>query len=175
MKPNRIFVIVTALLILTAVGASISTSVKAQGKQSPRTREVSLYFPKDGDSPDPQNNPSNLQPVKRSVNAAAPLRPAIEALLKGPTAAEQRQGFSELDVKGVSIVKVAVRRGTAYASFVRRRGTGWAGDLSPFAFKDAVERTLRQFPNVSRAIVCVDGIVNFGDLSGGPDRKCPKF
>jgi hypothetical protein len=170
---KRIPVLLIVTLILTA--GLLTFSAEAQTSRPSRTKQVRVYFPKEGDSADPQNNPGNLQPVMRSVNAIAPLRPAIEALLAGPTSAEEREGFTALDVNGLSIVKVVVRQGTAYASFAHRRGMGWAGDLSPLYFGDAVERTLKQFPTVRRTVVCVDGVVNFGDESGGPVKKCPKF
>ena len=149
--------------------------VGAQADKFSRTTEVQVYFLKEGDSADPDKNPWNLQPVARRVPAGAPLRPTIEALLKGPTAQEQGQGLGALDVNGIYIVKVAVKGGTAYASFAHRKGTSWLGDLTPATFGDAVERTMKQFPNVRRTVVCVDGAVNFGDESGGPVKRCPKF
>jgi hypothetical protein len=166
--------IVFALALILMAGA-LAFKAEAKGPQSPRTKKVQLFFPKDEDPADPQKNPFNLQPVERMVNAAAPLRPTIEELLKGPTPQEKRRGLSELDVSGMSVVKVAVKNGTAYASFIHRKWAGWSGDLSPHAFGDAVERTLKQFPGVTRTVVCVDGITNYGDESGGPEKKCPKF
>lgn len=168
MKTRRVLVMLAAALMLCGL-------CFAQVDKAARTTEVQVYFPKEGDSADMKNNPWNLQPVARTVPAAAPLRPAIEALLAGPTAEEKQQGFGELDVNGIYVVKVAVKSGTAYASFAHRKGTGWSGDLSPFSFGDAVEQTMKQFPHVRRAVVCVDGAVNFGDESGGPVKRCPKF
>ncbi len=170
MRTKRVLVVLAAALML----GGLCFDARAQADKSSRNTEVQVYFPKEGDSAD-ANNPWNLQPVARRVPAAAPLRPAIEALLAGPTPQEEQQGFGRLDVKGIYVVKVAVRDGTAYASFAHRKGTGWAGDLSPFSFGDAVERTMKQFPHVRRAVVCVDGVVNFGDESGGPVLRCPKF
>src|SRR5689334_20754354 len=171
MKLKRPLALFAALLTLTLCGSA--PDVAAQ--KSSRKKQVSIYLPKNGDSPDPQKNPSNLQPVQRNVATSAPLRPTIEALLKGPTAGEEGQGFSGLDVNGIYIIKVAIRGKTAYASFGHRKGSGWSGDLSPFTFGDAVERTMKQFPGVSKTVVCVDGVTNFGDESGGPAKRCPKF
>ncbi len=171
MRINRVIVLLAAALMLGGLGVG----VRAQEAKSARTTEVQIYFPKEGDSADMNNNPWNLQPVPRRVPAAAPLRPAIEALLKGPTAQEKAQGFDVLDTNGLSIVKVAVKSGTAYVSFAHRKGTDWLGDLSPYTFGDAVARTMKQFPRVRRTVVCADGITNFGDESGGPDKPCPKF
>lgn len=172
MKTKRVLVVLAAALML----CGLCPGAGAQADKSARTAEVQVYFPKEGDSADVNNNPWNLQPVARRVPAAAPLRPAIEALLAGPTPQEERQGFGGLDVRGLYVVKVAVKGGTAYANFAHRRDwAGWSGDLSPFSFGDAVERTMKQFPHVRRAVVCVDGVVNFGDESGGPVKRCPKF
>ena len=171
MRITRVFVMLAAALVLSGLCSGVS----AQPGKSSRTMEAQVYFPKEGDSQDTTNTPWNLQPVARKAPAAAPLRPVIQALLKGPTRQEERQGFGALDVSGIYIVKVAVKSGTAYASFAHRKGTGWSGDLSPFSFGDAVERTMKQFPHVRDAVVCVDGAVNFGDESGGPVKRCPKF
>jgi hypothetical protein len=114
--------------------------------------------------------------VMRSVNPSAPMRPAIEALLAGPTPQEKRQGFQAHDVTGLYLVKVAIKDATAYASFAHRKNwAGWSGDLSPSAFRGGVERTLKQFPNVRRTVICVDGIENFYDESGDTEKKCPNF
>lgn len=172
MKLNRLVTVSMALLMLTLCGHWSD----AAAQRSSKTKLVNVYFPKDGESTDPKKNPWNLQPVRRTVSAAAPLRQAIEALLKGPTAKEERQGFGALDARGLYIIKVAIKGQTAYASFGHRKSwLGWSGDLSPFSFDDAVKQTMGQFPNVSRAIVCVDGITNYGDESGGPAKRCPKF
>lgn len=175
MPLNRTRVSLIVALILLASG--LIFQAEARKCLAVQKKQVRVYLPKDGDSSDPGKNPFNLQPVMRSVNRAAPLRPALEALLAGPTPQEQRQGFQEHDVTGLYLVKVAVKdAGTAYASFAHRKSwAGWSGDLSPAAFRDGVERTLKQFPNVRQTVICVDGIVNFYDESGGPEKKCPNF
>jgi hypothetical protein len=174
MSINRTKSILAVALVLIAGGLALKAEAQTKGRASHK-KPVQIFLPKDGDAPDPRSNPSNLQPVLREVNAAAPLRPAIEALLAGPTRKETRQGFGPHDVSGMYIVKVAVKDGTAYASFVHRNWAGWSGDLSALAFGDGVERTLRQFPGVRRTVVCVDGVVNFADESDGPEKKCPNF
>lgn len=175
MALNRIRVILTVSLILFAGGLTFQVA-GWQGPASQKKKQVRIYLPKDGDSADVNNNPFNLQPVTRSVNAAAPMRPALEALLAGPTAGEERQGFQGHDVKGLYLVKVAIKNATAYASFAHRAGwAGWSGDLSPSAFRSGVERTLRQFPSVRQTVICVDGTENFYDESGDTEKKCPEF
>ena len=123
MAVNRTHAVLTVSLVLITGG--LACRIEAQTKQqASRKKQVSIFLPKDGDAPDPRSHPSNLQPVMREVNAAAPLRPTIEALLAGPTRQETRRGFGGHDVRGMHIVKVAVKNGTAYASFVHRNYAG---------------------------------------------------
>ena len=110
----------------------------------------------------------DLAPVMRSVNAIAPARPAIEALLKGPTAAERRRGFGPLaSAHHFRIGSLKISGGTARINFIsNRRWPGWPGDLAPVRFKTAVELTLKQFPSVQRVIVSLNGDKNFASERG---------
>lgn len=110
----------------------------------------------------------DLSPVTRVVSATAPARPAIEALLKGPTPAETKRGFGPLaNANEFAIGSLKISRGTARVNFVSSRTwAGWPGDLAPVRFKKAVELTLKQFPSVQRVIVSVDGDEKFADASG---------
>jgi hypothetical protein len=166
MRTIRLLALMALASTLCVVGLRYQTA-KAQVQQ------VKLYFPHQGDSADSKHNPSNLQPVTRKINAAAPLRPAMEALLNGPSSDEKQQGFYSLSTDGLSIVRVSLVNGAALVSFVHRKGTVWPGDLAPLTFQDAVERTLKQFPRVRRTIICVDGYLDFGDESDkGPHKRC---
>ena len=110
----------------------------------------------------------DLAPVTRSVNAVAPARPAIEALLEGPAAAERRRGFEPLvSASEFRIGSLTIKGGTARINFIsNRRWAGWPGDLAPVRFKTAVELTLKQFPSVRRVIVSLNGDKRFADERG---------
>src|SRR5829696_9086169 len=116
-------------------------------------KEVKVYFYHD------PGEYIDLAPVTRSVNAIAPARPAIEALLKGPTVAERQTGFGSLvSASHFRIGSLRISNGTARINFIStRRWTGWPGDLAPVRFKTAVELTLKQFPRVRRVIVSLNG------------------
>ena len=138
--------------------AVVSVSAVPQAKVAAR-KEVKVYFYHDpGEYVD-------LAPVKRSVNASAPAGPAIEALLKGPTAAESRKGFQSLaSARDFRIGSLKISNGTARINFIStRRWAGWAGDLAPVRFKTAVELTLKQFPSVQRVIVSLNGDEKFSE------------
>lgn len=166
MKINRI-PFLFAIVLASAVGAP-TFSRYAQRKQPRNQGQMPIYLPRDGDSS--RDNPFNLQPVLRAINSTAPARSALEALLAGPTAAEQNSGFRALDTEDISITSLTVKNGEAHVSFERRGGERWAGDLAPATFRQAVERTLRQFPTVRRVIICVDGYRDFD--SDIPSKKC---
>ena len=136
-------------------------SARPQRKGSAR-KEVKVYlYHESGEYID-------LAPVTRSLSATAPARPAIEALLKGPTAEERRSGFGPLvSARDFRIGSLSIRGGTARINFVSKRSwAGWPGDVAPVRFKTAVELTLKQFPTVWRVIVSVNGDEKFYDESG---------
>lgn len=151
MKPVLNFGIVIVLFVC----AGTSVSAVSQGKV--RRTEVKVYFYHD------PGEYIDLAPVTRSVNAIAPARPAIEALLKGPSADERRRGFGPLvSASEFRIGSLKISRGIARINFVtNRRWAGWPGDLAPVRFKTAVELTLKQFPSVRRVIVSLNGDTKF--------------
>jgi len=153
----KIVINAAAIVILLACA-----SVSAVPQQKAALKEVKVYFYHD------PGEYIDLAPVTRSVNAAAPARPAIEALLKGPTTAEKRRGFDSLaSASDFRIGSLKISGGTARINFVStRRWHGWPGDLAPVRFKTAVELTLKQFPSVRRVIVSLNGNERFADERG---------
>jgi spore germination protein GerM len=121
-----------------------------------KQKEVDIWFHY-------EDNSFELKAVRRKVSATAPARAAIQALLAGPTPDEEKLGFGGLaNPKDLVIGTLSVRRGTARVNFVVPPSwIGWPGDIAPARFKEAVKRTLQQFPNVKRVIVSVNGDANF--------------
>ena len=149
MKP-ALNIAIVIVLFASVISATPQKGVAAR-------KEVKVYFYHD------PGEYIDLAPVTRSVNAAAPARPAIEALLKGPTAEEKRRGFGPLaSANEFRIGSLKISGGTARINFVStRRWAGWPGDLAPVRFKTAVELTLKQFPSVRRVIVSLNGDPKF--------------
>src|SRR5215213_9689311 len=148
MKPQRIMIGWAILLVFAAVGTSSVSQAqqRSNGSSASGQRQVRVYFPRDG-NPHPRD-PFNLQFVVRNVSSAAPARPALEALLTGPTAAEKQRRLRALDAQGLNLSTLVIKGGEARVDFVSRGGHRWAGDLSPAEFRRAVERTLKQFSTV---------------------------
>ena len=146
---------------IVAILFACAVSAVPQAKVAART-QVKVYFYHD------PGEYIDLAPVTRSASAVAPARPAIEALLKGPTAAEKQKGFGPLaSASDFRIGSLKIVGGTARVNFVStRRWHGWPGDLAPVRFKTAVELTLKQFPSVQRVIVSLNGDAKFYDERG---------
>ena len=159
MRTHRAFL---AAVVAVACLAQVQTSwarTPAAGPSAltPKGKLVKVYF---------YHEPGeyiDLSPVNRRVSPASPARAAVEALLEGPTAAEERKGFGALaSADQFRIGSLKIRSGTARVNFVASRTwAGWSGDLAPPRFKKAVELTLRQFPNVRRVVVSLNGDPNF--------------
>src|SRR6185503_10820819 len=77
--------VIGIVVVLFAWAVSVVPQARVAGR-----KEVKVYFYHD------PGEYIDLAPVTRSVNAVAPARPAIEALLKGPTAEERQRGFDSL-------------------------------------------------------------------------------
>ena len=119
--------------------------------------EVKVYFYHD------PGEYIDLSPVTRTVNAVAPARAALAALLKGPTRQEEERGFGSLVNAGdFRIDSLTIEDGKAVVNFVPNSGWhGWPGDLGPVRFKKAVELTLKQFATMKEVIVSLKGDKNF--------------
>lgn len=144
---------------------------EAQGSRA-RQKEVKIYLV-NSEAEFDAKNPLGLQPVSRRVDGRSPLRGALAALVGGPNEGERRRGLMG-STYGIRFLSVKLKGGVAYAHFALPNERGFPGDLAPSIFKEAVTKTVRQFPGVRRAVVCLDGDENFDDESGAPAKKCPK-
>jgi spore germination protein GerM len=158
-KKKSLLAFMLALMSLVGIG------VPAVNAKARRKKEVKVYFWRERDST--TKNPFGVSAVRRMVDAAEPARGALEALLQGPTPTEEAQGYITLYVKEFDIGRLSIKNGTARVNFVASRAwPGWAGDMSPGRFREAVTRTLKQFPTVRRVIISVNGDPKFDSNEG---------
>lgn len=167
MKNERRKLLLFVLLLLTASVPSVA----AQRAKKTKQREVKIYLVRESEKYD-ERNPHNLVAVKRRVNAATPLRSALNALTGKVSRAEVKANLLS-PVFGIRLLSVKLKNGTARAYFTMPEGERFSGDGSPFVFKDAVERTALQFSVVKKVVVCLDGVLDFWSESEEPPRKCP--
>jgi spore germination protein GerM len=147
------------LSILIAIGCLFfagGLQTRAQ-KSGPKPQKIKIYF---------YHEPGeyiDLSPVTRTIRTASPARASIQALLKGPTATERKNGFDGLiGASDFAIGSLTIRAGTARINFVAAEDwRGFPGDIAPARLKKAVELTLKQFPIVKKVVVSLNGDVNF--------------
>jgi spore germination protein GerM len=149
---RRILVLATTLSCLLS-----SVALTTTGAASQKPQKIKIYF---------YHEPGeyiDLSPVSRTIHTASPARASMQALLRGPTAAERKKGFDGLiGASDFSIGSLSIRKGTARINFVVAEDwRGFPGDIAPARFKKAVELTLKQFPTVKNVIVSLNGDVNF--------------
>ncbi|MBK9163726.1 MAG: GerMN domain-containing protein [Acidobacteria bacterium] len=161
MKPQlfQLLCVLPLVLLLLPIGAAA------------QTREVTVYFWEfNRDEPG-----DDMIPFKRVVDAKAPLRPTIEALIAGPTETEVAGKYSGVAYGDLKLSDVRVKGSTARIDFVREiRDDYYPGDLETLRFEATVIRTAKQFPNIKMVIVCVNGINEFGiGMVEDRPRPCP--
>jgi spore germination protein GerM len=157
---NKLTVVAVCATLFGFLDVSMSSAI-AQGKSQSKTAsvrtEVKVYFYHD------PGEYIDLSPVTRIVNAVTPARAAVDGLLKGPTAQEEKRGFGSLvSASDFRIESLKIEDGTAVVNFVPTPNWhGWPGDLGPVRFKKAVELTLKQFATVKKVIVSLNGDKDF--------------
>lgn len=92
--------------------------------------------------------------IPKTVNAA---EASLLELVKGPSAAEQGEGFRTAVLPGTTLLSVTVEGDTAKADFSRQFALGIAGSCNVAALRAQVEQTLKQFPNVKNVKILVEG------------------
>jgi len=153
-------IVAVCAIVFGFLDVSMSSAIaqgKSQSKKAPVRTEVKVYFYHD------PGEYIDLSPVTRIVNAVTPARAAVEGLLKGPTAQEEKRGFGSLvSASDFRIGSLAITDGIAVIDFVPTPNWhGWPGDLGPVRFKKAVELTLKQFATVKEVIVSLNGDKDF--------------
>jgi hypothetical protein len=177
-KTNRtLLVLAAALTFLSGV------TLNAQQPRAAGRRTVWIYlYPSDDLGADRRSisqraareNVLTLVPVQREVSVVSPARGALEALIAGPTEEEKEKGLLAPHTDRLSIASLKIISGTARVAFTSSctECPHLQGDLAVWRFTEAIQRTLKQFPNVRRVVICLDGYEDFGDLVEGPNKRC---
>jgi spore germination protein GerM len=100
-----------------------------------------------------------LVAVPRSVSAEMPLAEAVlRELLKGPTAAERRQGLTSLIPEKAAFRSVSVgESGVAWADFGEGLEEGIGGSMRVLGIRQQIEATLMTIPGIKSVILSVEG------------------
>lgn len=139
----------------------------------PTKREVRIYLGSWGEL-ECEDSIYCIFPVSRTVDSRSPARGAINALIAGPTEEEKGKGLYPPSTEYLSIKSLTISKGTARLSLrTTRKGLQrWGGSMAPGRFIAVIEKTLKQFPNVRRVIICLDGYADFASQRDGPRKRC---
>jgi len=100
-----------------------------------------------------------LVAVPRRVSAELPLAEAVlRELLKGPTAAERRQGLASLIPEGAALRSVSVSdSGVARADFSEGLQEGIGGSMRVMGIRQQIEATLMWITGTTSVILSIEG------------------
>lgn len=100
-----------------------------------------------------------LVAVTRMISSEAPrARAVLEELLKGPTAAERRQGLSTLINDGVIVRSVSAgMNGVIRADFSESLQDGVGGSMRVLGIRRQIETTLLGVPGATSVILSIEG------------------
>lgn len=82
---------------------------------------------------------------------------SLTELLKGPTDAEKKNGYSTSIPNNVRINSVVIRYGTAYADFDYTLQNEVGGSCRVGSIRSQIENTLKQFSSVKKVVISIDG------------------
>jgi hypothetical protein len=107
----------------------------------------------------PSGQDIELVAVPRRVTAEVPLAEAcLRELLKGPTAAERREGLTSLIPEGAALRSVSVSvAGVARADFTEALQEGVGGSMRVMGMRQQIEGTLMWISDITSVILSVEG------------------
>jgi hypothetical protein len=126
-------------------------------ESAPEMMTVRAYFTNANLDPDPNVDCSAVFPVTRAIpRTQGTARAALTELLKGPSAAEESQGYATGIPSGVTLQDIRIENGTAYADFSSELNQV-GGSCLVTSIRGQIEDTLLQFPTVTDVVISVNG------------------
>jgi hypothetical protein len=162
-------------IVLALLTSAILLSIAAfnADAQTPK-KEVRIYLGSFREDNCGNDNIYCIQPVLRNVDRRSPALGALKALIAGVTAEEKSKDLYTPYTEYLAVKRLVITKGTAQVSLrtTRKGWQRWPGDMAPGRFKAAIEKTLKQFPNVRRVTICLDGYADFASGGNGPGERC---
>ena len=130
--------------------------MRAATQSAAKTRSVSVYAPRGAES-----TCARVLPLRRLVDARAPLKGALRVLLEGPTKTERAHGyggwFSPRTAGHLRSVRIA--RGVAHIDFhsFARDIPNASSSCGSTLLLAQLDRTTLQFSSVKRTVYSFDG------------------
>lgn len=160
--PKTIIIIIIGIIIATVLGYWLYHYLNlTPSSSSQQTMVVEVYFGNTTLNPNLQDC-RQVHPVERNIPKTLDVaRVALEELFKGPTEEERNQGYvSWFSEKTKNILKsVKVENNIAYVDLkdIRQIIPNISTSCGSAEFLAEVETTLKQFPDINRVIIAIDG------------------
>jgi sporulation and spore germination protein len=165
-------------LIVAACGAATSPGADATPTATAAEATVKVYFSK---SPESDSNPAAVFAVSRTVSSADPLTAALEEVMKGPTTAEQAQGYYSALSGALALISTCSgefrdfdltydhrgptpQPGTLTFQFCRR--VDIRGDLDGPRIQAMIRQTAMRFSQIKDIVILNQNGGCFDDLQG---------
>ena len=118
---------------------------------------VNVYFSTAETGGAPAFDCSEVTGVERRIpKTEAVGRAALEELFKGPTEAEQKQGYLTSVNPGIKIQELVIEDGIARVDFNEQLEFQVGGSCRVAAIRAQISKTLKQFPAVSQVIISIN-------------------
>lgn len=161
------------IIAVTALAASASVVAAQTETAAVKQTEVKIYLQRTLIDPSGATS-DELAPVVRKVNAAAPLRAALEKLFAPEITAEEDRLNYYSSTFGMKFEGVTLKNGTALVRFSQPPDETNYGSAGPGIFAYAIEQTALQFPTVRRVRICAVGDTLIDSELVEPFPRCPK-
>lgn len=165
-------------LVVAACGATTSPGASGTPTATASTTSVKVYFSK---TPDSLSNPAAVFAVTRAVSSADPVTAALEEVMRGPTTAEQAQGYYSALSGALALISTCsgefrnfnltydhrgakAEAGTLTFQFCRR--VDIRGDLDGPRIQAMIRQTAMQFSQIKDVVILNQNGDCFDDLQG---------
>lgn len=144
-----------ALLFLILTFSSVTFAQKSE------TMMIKLYYLNEKQNPNLEDC-RDVREVRRMIpKTEAVAKAALEELFKGVTAEEQAEGFVSLapgETRGI-LKSIKIKKGMAYINFneIVYKQLGTATTSCGGGFFSSIEKTLKQFPSVTKVFYAIEG------------------
>jgi hypothetical protein len=137
---------------------------------APKSRTIKIYlWDANSDKAD-----IALVPVTRRIGGDNVLKLTMDWLFGTTLSKEEEDRGLSLPTFGMRLEGVTLKNGVALIKFSQPDGATNYGSQGPFIFEEAIERTARQFPTVSKVEICAVGDTLIDSQLEKPFTKCAK-
>ncbi len=118
---------------------------------------INIYFPNTTLDPEMMDC-GKVFAVERSIPKVEGIAlAALNEMLKGPSESEKTEGYFSSINDGVTVNRLKIEDGTAYADFSVRLGENVGGSCKVGSIRAQIEDTLKQFDSVQNVVISIDG------------------